>query len=172
MLAISPELCYTINTIIGKTAGIAEKGVLHMFLHQLEEYEANAFLTLAAEMIEDDGEITAEEDALLDEYKEALRCPTFVYDPTACAAARDILAQLNEVGKRKVYMELYNFAICDHFEDPAERRSLNELREAMQLDPHICRVLERCVRDLAGVYAEIERALEAEGSPIVVDYDS
>jgi hypothetical protein len=143
-----------------------------MFLHQLNPIEAEAFLTLASELIEDDGVITAEEDALLEEYKEALRQPTFTYDPAATAMARDTLAQLNEVSKRKVYMELFNFAICDNFEDPAERRSLNALREALELDEHICRMLETCVRDLYGVYAQIERALEAEPSPVVVDYDT
>jgi uncharacterized membrane protein YebE (DUF533 family) len=138
-------------------------------LHQLNPIEAEAFLTLASELIEDDGVITAEEDALLEEYKEALRQPTFTYDPAATAMARDTLAQLNEVSKRKVYMELYSFAICDEFEDPAERRALNELREALGLDAHICSKLEACAQDLFSVYNSIEEALTAEPSPIVVE---
>lgn len=143
-----------------------------MFLHQLKPIEAEAFLTLASEMIEDDGVITPEEDALLNEYKTALGLPAFTYDAASAAAARDTLAQLNESGKRKVYMELFSFAICDGFEDITERRTLNSLREVLQLDAHICRMLESCVRDLYGVYAAIERALEAEPSPVVVDYDA
>lgn len=143
-----------------------------MFLHQLNPIEAEAFLTLASEMIEDDGVVTPEEDALLSGYKAALRQPSFTYDAASAAAARDTLAQLNETGKRKVYMELFNFAICDGFEDITERRTLNVLRESLNLDPHICRMLESCVRDLYGVYASIERALEAEPSPVVVDYDA
>ena len=116
--------------------------------------------------------MTPEEDALLNEYKTALGQPAFTYDAAATAAARDTLAQLNESGKRKVYMELFSFAICDGFEDITERRTLNDLREVLQLDAHICRMLESCVRDLYGVYASIERALEAEPSPVVVDFDA
>ena len=140
-----------------------------LFLHEFERIEAEAFLTLAAEMIEEDGIVTAEEDALLTEYANALGVYGFTYDAAASAAARDTLAQLNEVSKRKVYMELYTFAICDEFEDPAERRALNELREALGLDAHICRKLEVCAQDLFSVYASIEDALTAEPSPINVE---
>lgn len=143
-----------------------------MFLHQLNPIEAEAFLTLASELIEDDGIHAVEEDALLEQYMKELGLPTFTYDPAACAMSRDTLAQLNEVGKRKVYLELYRFAICDGFEDASERRSLNALRDALGLDSHICRLLERCISDLYGVYAEIERALNADPSPVAVDYDS
>lgn len=140
-----------------------------LFLHEFERIEAEAFLTLASEMIEEDGIITAEEDALLTEYAVALGVPGFTYDAAAAAAARDTMAQLNEVSKRKVYMELYTFAICDEFEDPSERRALNELREALDLDAHICHKLEVCARDLFGVYAEIENVLSADPSPIKVE---
>ena len=140
-----------------------------MFLHQLNPIEAEAFLTLASEMVENDGVVLPEEDALLEEYKEALGLPNFLYDAAASAAARDTLGQLNESGKRKVYMEMYNFAVCDQFEDPSERRSLNELREALGLDEHIAKKLEECVSDLYAVYAEIESALEADPSPVVVE---
>ena len=140
-----------------------------LFLHEFERIEAEAFLTLASEMIEEDGVVTAEEDALLADYAEALGVFSFTYDPAAAAAARDTMAQLNEVSKRKVYMELYSFAICDEFEDPAERRALNELREALGLDAHICSKLEACAQDLFSVYGAIEEALTAEPSPIVVE---
>ena len=143
-----------------------------MFLHQLNRIEAEAFLTLASELIEEDGVLAAEEDALLEEYKRELNLPTFTYDPAASAMSRDTLAQLNDVGKRKVYLELYRFAVCDGFEDAAERRALNALRDALGLDDHVCRMLEQCVNDLNGIYAEIERALNAEPSPVVVDYDT
>ena len=140
-----------------------------LFLHEFERIEAEAFLTLAAEMIEEDGIVTAEEDALLTEYANALGVYGFTYDAAASAAARDTLAQLNEVSKRKVYMELYSFAVCDEFEDPAERRALNELREALELDAHIARKLEICAGDLYSIYSEIEDALNAEASPIKVE---
>lgn len=140
-----------------------------LFLHEFARIEAEAFLTLASEMIEEDGIVTAEEDALLAEYAASLRVPGFTYDAAAAAAARDTMAQLNEVSKRKVYMELYTFAICDGFEDPSERRALNELREALELDAHICRKLETCARDLYGIYAEIENVLGAEPSPVKVE---
>ena len=140
-----------------------------LFLHEFERIEAEAFLTLASEMVEEDGIVTAEEDALLAEYAASLGCPGFTYDAAAAAAARDTMAQLNEVSKRKVYMELYTFAICDEFEDPAERRALNELRESLELDAHICHKLEVCARDLFSVYAAIEEALNAEPSPIKVE---
>lgn len=140
-----------------------------MFLHEFGRIEAEAFLTLASELIEDDGIITADEDAKLAEYARALGVQDFVYDAASCAAARDTLAQLNEVSKRKVYMEMYSFAICDGFEDPSERRSLNMLREALELDAHICDLLETGVRDLYGVYEQIEAALGAEPAPIKVE---
>lgn len=140
-----------------------------LFLHEFERIEAEAFLTLAAEMIEEDGIITAEEDALLDEYAKALGVYGFTYDAAAAAAARDTLAQLNDVSKRKVYMELYSFAICDGVEDPAERRALNELREALGIDEHIAGKLEACAQDLFDVYDEIEDALGADPSPIKVE---
>ncbi len=140
-----------------------------MFLHEFGKIEAEAFLTLASELIEDDGIVTPEEDAMLAEYAKEFGIDGFTYDAAACAAARDTLAQLNDVSKRKVYMEMFSFALCDGFEDPAERRSLNTLRDALELDAHICRMLETAVQDLYAVYAQIERALEAEPSPIVVD---
>ena len=140
-----------------------------MFLHEFGKIEAEAFLTLASELVEDDGIVTPEEDAMLAEYAAALGISNFTYDCAACAAARDTLAQLNEVSKRKVYMEMFSFAICDGFEDPAERRSLNTLRDALELDAHICRLLETGVQDLYGVYAQIEHALEADPSPITVE---
>ena len=140
-----------------------------LFLHEFERIEAEAFLTLAAEMIEEDGIVTAEEDALLDEYAKALGVYGFTYDAAAAAAARDTLAQLNDVSKRKVYMELYSFAICDGVEDPAERRALNELREALSIDEHIAGKLEDCAQDLFDVYDEIEDALGADPSPIKVE---
>ena len=140
-----------------------------LFLHEFARIEAEAFLTLASEMIEEDGIVTAEEDALLNEYAAALRVPGFTYDAAAAAAARDTMAQLNEVSKRKVYMELYTFAICDGFEDPSERRALNELRAAMDLDAHICHMLEVCARDLYSLYAEIETVLGANPSPVKVE---
>ena len=140
-----------------------------MFLHQLSPIEAEAFLNLASEMIENDGVVLPEEDALLEEYKEAMNQQSFLYDAAASAAARDTLAQLNESGKRKVYMEMFNFAVCDQYVDPSERRSLNELREALGLDEHIAKKLEDCVSDLYAVYAEIENALVADPSPVVVD---
>ena len=145
------------------------KGEPDMFLHEFDRIEAEAFLTLASELIEDDGIITADEDKKLAEYARALGVRDFVYDAAACAAARDTLAQLNEVSKRKVYMELYTFAICDGFEDPSERRALNELREALDLDAHICFKLETCARDLYGIYAEIEKVLGADPSPVKVE---
>ena len=86
-----------------------------LFLHEFGPIEAEAFLTLASELIEEDGVVTAEEDALLAEYIEALDVRGFTYDAAATAAARDTMAQLNEVSKRKVYMELYSFAVCDDF---------------------------------------------------------
>ena len=141
-----------------------------MFLHEFGRIEAEAFLTLASELIEDDGIVTAEEDAMLAEYTAALGIRDFTYDAAACAAARDTLAQLNEVSKRKVYMEMFSFAVCDGFEDPTERRSLNMLREALGLDAHICRLLETSVQDLYGVYAQIEAALEAEPSPVTIEH--
>lgn len=140
-----------------------------LFLHEFERIEAEAFLTLASEMIEEDGVVTAEEDALLSEYAKALGIYGFTYDAAAAAAARDTLAQLNEVSKRKVYMELFSFAICDGVEDPAERRALNELRESLGLDHHIAGKLEDCAQDLFDVYDEIEDALGAEPSPINVE---
>lgn len=143
-----------------------------MFLHEFQPIEAEAFLTIASELIEDDGVVTVEEDELLNEYIEKLGVTGFTYDAAAAAAARFTLSQLNEVSKRKVYMELYSFAICDHFEDPSERRTLNELREALELNEQICNQLERCVRDLYGVYDEIERVLSQEVSPIVVQNES
>ena len=133
-----------------------------LFLHEFEKIEAEAFLTLAAEMIEEDGVVTAEEDALLDEYANALGIIGFTYD----AAARDTMAQLNEISKRKVYMELYSFAVCDGFEAPEERRALNELRDALELDPQICRRLEDCAEALFETYDEIEEVLGAEASPV------
>ena len=143
-----------------------------MFLHEFEPIEAEAFLTIASELIEDDGVVSVEEDQLLTEYAEKLGVPGFTYDASAAAAARFTLSQLNEVSKRKVYMELYSFAICDHFEDPSERRTLNELRDALELDAHICNQLENCVKDLYGVYDAIEKALIAEPSPIVVQNEA
>lgn len=140
-----------------------------LFLHEFERIEAEAFLTLAAEMIEEDGVVTAEEDALLDEYAKALGVYGFTYDAAAAAAARDTLAQLNDVSKRKAYMELFSFAICDGVEDPAERRALNELREALGIDEHIAGKLEACAQDLFDVYDEIEDALGADPSPIKVE---
>jgi hypothetical protein len=140
-----------------------------MFLHEFDRIEAEAFLTLASELIEDDGIITADEDAMLAEYAAALGVYDFVYDAAACAAARDTLAQLNEVSKRKVYMEMYSFAICDGFEDPTERRSLNMLRECLELDSHICTLLETGVRDPYGVYEQIEAALGADPAPVKVE---
>ncbi len=140
-----------------------------LFLHEFERIEAEAFLTLAAEMIEEDEIVTAEEDALLMEYAAALRLPSFTFDAASTAAARDTMAQLNEVSKRKVYMELYMFAICDEFEAPSERRALNELRDALELDAHICNKIETCVRDLCSVRAEIEKVLGAAPSPIKVE---
>lgn len=145
------------------------KGEPDMFLHEFDRIEAEAFLTLASELIEDDGIITADEDKKLAEYARALGVRDFVYDAAACAAARDTLAQLNEVSKRKVYMEMYSFAICDGFEDPSERLSLNMLRDALELDAHICSLLESGVRDLYSVYEQIEDALGAEPAPVRVE---
>lgn len=140
-----------------------------MFLQELGRIEAEAFLTLASEMIEDDGIITLEEDHLIEQYMRDLRIPDFSYDAAACNAARDTLAQLDEVLKRKVYMELYSIAISDHFEDVSERITMNALRDAFQLDAHICSALETCVSDLYSVYAEIDQALKLEPSPIHVE---
>ena len=140
-----------------------------LFLHEFEKIEAEAFLTLAAEMIEEDGVVSAEEDALLDEYANALGIIGFTYDAAAAAAARDTMAQLNEISKRKVYMELYSFAVCDGFEAPEERRALNELRDALELDPQICRRLEDCAEALFETYDEIEEVLGAEASPVTVE---
>ena len=39
-----------------------------MFLQELGKIEAEAFLTLASEMIEDDGIVTVEEDQLMEQY--------------------------------------------------------------------------------------------------------
>lgn len=140
-----------------------------LFLHEFERIEAEAFLTLASELVEEDGIVTAEEDALIADYAATLGIPGFTYDAAAAAAARHTMSQLNEVSKRKVYMELYTFAICDGFEDPAERRALNELREALELDAHIARKLEICAGDLYSIYSEIEDALNAEASPIKIE---
>ena len=139
-----------------------------LFLHEFERIEAEAFLTLAAELIEEDGVVTAEEDALLDEYAAALGVTGFTFDAAASAAARFTMSQLNETSKRKVYMELYAFAVCDGCEAPEERRSLNELRDALELDPHICKRLEECAEDLFSVYDEIEETLSAEPSAVIV----
>lgn len=136
-----------------------------MFISEFGRIEAEAFLTIASELVEEDGIVSAEEDSLLEEYKNAFGIPDFSYDSAAEAAARDTLAQLNETGKRKVYMEIFSFAVCDHFEHPSERRTLNELRDALGLDPRIVRKLEECVVDLNSVYAEIERALEEPAEP-------
>lgn len=133
-----------------------------MFLKSFGPIEARAFLTLASELIEDDGIIAPEEDVKLTSCAEDLGVKDFVYDPAACAAARDTLAQLNDVSRRKVYFEMYSFAVCDGFEDLSERRSLNLLRDALELDAHICSLIEESVNDLNGVYAQIERALTAE----------
>ena len=112
--------------------------------------------------------MTAEEDAMLSEYAAALGVRGFLYDAAACAAARFTLSQLNEVSKRKVYMEMYSFAIADGFEDPSERRALITLQDALELDTHICTKLEACVIDLYNVYDQIEDALGAAPAPIDV----
>ncbi len=140
-----------------------------MFLQELGKIEAEAFLTLANEMIEDDGIVSAEEDGLIERYQMELNCPGFSYDAAACNAARNTLAELDDITKRKIYMELYSIAICDNFEDKTERMTLNALRDAFQLDAHICSALESCVFDLYSVYTEIDRALQLEPSPIHVE---
>ena len=143
-----------------------------MFLHELEPIEAEAFLTLASEMIEEDDVITAEEDEKLQACKEALNLPTFTYDPAACAAARFTMSQLNDTSKRKVYMELYSFAVCDGMENPSERRALNELREALGLSERLCRMLENAVLDLYSVYTGIEHVLEIpDETPVTMVID-
>ncbi len=139
-----------------------------LFLHEFERIEAEAFLTLAAELIEEDGIVTAEEDTLLEEYAAALGVPDFTFDAAAAAAARFTMSQLNETSKRKVYMELYSFALCDGVEAPEERRALNTLRDALELDSHICKRLEECAEDLFAVYDEIEDALGAEPAGVTV----
>lgn len=140
-----------------------------MFLQELGRIEAEAFLTLASEMIEDDGIVSVEEDDLLEQYQHELNIPDFTYDAAACNAARNTLGNLDDVTKRKVYMELYSIAICDHFEDVSERMTMNALRDALGLDDHICSALETCVYDLYSVYAEIDNALQLEPSPIRVE---
>ena len=140
-----------------------------MFLHELGKIEAEAFLTLASELIEDDGIVEAAEAKLISQYQRDLHCPTFSYDPAACNAARNTLAQLDDLTKRKVYMELFSVAICDNSEDKTERISLNALRDAFELDSHICGALEACVYDLYSVYSQIDRALTLEPSPMHVE---
>ena len=139
-----------------------------LFLHEFEKIEAEAFLTLAADLIEEDGVVTASEDELLDEYAAALGVIGFTFDAAAVAAARDTMAQLNETSKRKVYMELYAFALSDGIETPDERRALNELSDALELNAAICKRLEACADDLFNVYDEIEEVLGAEPSPVAV----
>ncbi len=133
-----------------------------MFLQELGPIEAEAFLTLACEMIEDDGIICLEENDLLDQYQKELGITGFSFDPTAAAAARHTLAQLDEVAKRKVYMELFSIAVCDCEEDVTERITLTSIRDALALSPHVCSELESCVYDLYSVYDEIEEALELD----------
>lgn len=137
-----------------------------MFLHELGKIEAEAFLTLASEIIEDDGIVDLEEAQVLDQYARDMKVYGFSYDAAAANAARDTLAQLDEVLKRKVYMELFSVAICDSFEDINERRTLNSLRDAFGFDNHICRALESCVLDLYSVYAAIDEALTMPASPV------
>lgn len=132
-----------------------------MFLEEFGPIEAEAFLTLAAEMIEEDGVATPEENAMLEEYTKALGVIGFTYDAAATAAARDTLAQLNEVSKRKVYMELYCFAMADGVEAPEQRRALNELRDALGLDEVVCARLEFAADELNSAYESIEAALDA-----------
>ncbi|HBI85847.1 MAG TPA: hypothetical protein DDX71_06130 [Ruminococcus sp.] len=133
-----------------------------MFLDEFGPIEAEAFLTLAADMIEEDGVVTEEESAMLDEYTRALGVIGFTYDACATAAARDTLAQLNEVSKRKVYMELYQFAMADGVEAPEERMALNELRDALQLSEEVCEKLELAVNELNAAYVAIDAALTDE----------
>ena len=140
-----------------------------MFLQELGKIEAEAFLTLASEMIEDDSIVTAEEEQLMEKYMNELRVPDFSYDEAACNAARALLSELDDVLKRKVYMELYSIAICDHFEDVTERLTMNKLRDSFGFDDHICCALETCVCDLYSVYAEIDNALQVPPSPIHVE---
>ena len=66
-----------------------------LFLHEFERIEAEAFLTLASEMIEEDGIVTAEEDALLAEYAVSLKVPGFTYDAAAAAASTVVAAHNN-----------------------------------------------------------------------------
>lgn len=136
-----------------------------MFLHELGPIESEAFLTLASEIIEDDGIVDVEEAKVLDQYAKDMRVYGFSYDAAACNAARDTLAQLPELLKRKVYMELFSVAICDSFEDVNERRTLNSLRDAFGFDNRICRALESCVLDLYSVYAAIDEALTMPATP-------
>ena len=133
-----------------------------MFLDEFGPIEAEAFLTLAADMIEEDGVVTEEESAMLDEYTRALGVIGFTYDACATAAARDTLAQLNEVSKRKVYMELYQFAMADGVEAPEERMAVNELRDALQLSEEVCEKLELAVNELNAAYVAIDAALTDE----------
>ena len=133
-----------------------------MFLDEFGPIEAEAFLTLAADMIEENGIVTEEESAMLEEYTRALGVIGFTYDACATAAARDTLAQLNEVSKRKVYMELYQFAMADGVEAPEERLALNELRDALRLSESVCEKLELAVNELNAAYVAIDAALSAE----------
>ena len=137
-----------------------------MFLHELGKIEAEAFLTLASEIIEDDGIVDLEEAKVLDQYARDMNVHGFSYDAAATNAARDTLAQLDELLKRKIYMELFSVAICDSFEDVNERRTLNALRDAFGFDNRICRMLESCVFDLYSVYAAIDEALTAPATPV------
>lgn len=133
-----------------------------MFLDEFGPIEAEAFLTLAADMIEEDGVVTEEESAMLDEYTRALGVIGFTYDAAATAAARDTLAQLNEVSKRKVYMELYQFAMADGVEAPEQRLTLNELRDALALSEEVCEKLELAVNELNAAYVAVEDALSVD----------
>ncbi len=139
-----------------------------MFLHELGSIEAEAFLTLASEIIEDDGIVDVEEAKVLEQYAEDLHIHGFAYDAAACNAARDTLAQMPELLKRKVYMELFSVAICDSYEDVNERITLNALRDAFGFDKRISRTLESCVLDLYSVYAAIDEALTMPATPASV----
>ncbi len=139
-----------------------------MFLHELGKIEAEAFLTLASEIIEDDGIVNLEETQILEQYEREMGVIGFSYDAAAANAARNTLAHLDETLRRKVYMELFSVAICDSFEDVNERRTLNALRDSFGLDERVCRALEACVLDLYSVYAEMDEALTMAASPVNV----
>lgn len=127
-----------------------------MFLNQLKLNEKEVFWNVANILARVDGQFTAEEEEMLEQYNLEMQTD-FVYDGTKTdkKALLQMLQDSSRQAKKMIYFELYGLVYADKKYSADEKEMMQEVQKILMLSDADVKELGECVIAILDIYKKL-----------------